>query len=74
MFMISFSLMRKTASCYRGSTSTSLQRSHHINAMGYVLSKLRVKPSRRPADTKQSQGFIKKDQDRGKKSQCETLE
>lgn len=71
--MLFFSLTRKTASCYRGSTSTSLQRSHHINAMGYVLSKLRVAHSRRPADTKQSQGFIKKDQDHGKKTQCDTL-
>ncbi|KAG6367267.1 hypothetical protein INS49_001454 [Diaporthe citri] len=36
--------------------------------MGYVLSKLRVTPSRRPADTKQSDGFIKKHQDHGNKS------
>lgn len=37
--------------------------------MGHVLSKLRVAHSRRPADTKQNQGSIKKHQDYGRKSQ-----
>lgn len=40
--------------------------------MGYELSKLRVAPSRRPADTKQSQGFIKKHQDHGDKTQYDS--
>lgn len=33
---------------------------HHIDAMGYVLSKLHVAHSRRPADTKQCRGFFKR--------------
>lgn len=41
--------------------------------MGYVLSKLRVAPSWHPADIKQSQGFLKKDQDHGNKSQYDAL-
>lgn len=41
---------------------------HHINAMGYVLSKLHVAHSQRPADTKHSRAFVKRHHDH--KNKC----
>lgn len=40
--------------------------------MGHILSKLRVAPSLRPENTKKNQGFIKKRQDHGDKTQYDT--